>query len=227
METFTDIETIPQQPAEQARKAIAETIQPPGTMSKPETIQEWREGTGKYAGVREASIEEAYRRTSFDGSKGQICSLALAIEDGAPVSFFATPGQRTEADILQDYFQCLRDSTKGRPPLFIGHFIGGFDLRFLYQRAVICGVNPGFQIPHNGRHGQHYFDTMVEWAGFKGSISLDNLCRALGIPGKEGGLDGSQIWDCYQLGQFAEIEEYNRQDVERVRGVYRRMMFQA
>ena len=50
-------------------------------MKKAETIKEWNEGTGKYVGVKDAAIEKAYRDTSFDGGKGEIISIAWAIED--------------------------------------------------------------------------------------------------------------------------------------------------
>ena len=221
METFFDIETICQQPEEEAKAIIAETIKAPAQMKKAETIADWHNGEGKYAGEKDAAIEAAYRQTSFDGAKGQIVSIALAIEDGETVGFI----NDSEKELLREAFSFIKSETKGRPPYFIGHYISGFDLRFLYQRAVINNVKPSFEIKFNGRHKKDYYDTMIEWAGFKDRISQDNLCKALGIEGKPDGIDGSKVWDFYKEGRIEEIKTYNIDDVEKVRMIYKRLEF--
>lgn len=221
MNVQIDIETIPQQPEEEAKKTIAENIQHPGSMKKPETIRAWHEGEGQYEGVKDALIEEQYRKTSFDGAKGQVCSVAWAIGDNINAS---KPGS-SEGDILETFFSSMRNDLSGRPPYFIGHYIGGFDLKFLFQRAVVLGVNPGFDLCQWGRHDRNFYDTMLAWAGYGGSISLDNLCLALGIPGKGDDIDGSKVWDFYKAGKHQEIVDYNKSDVEKVIQVYECLTF--
>ena len=81
MNLFIDIETIPQQPEAEAKTEIAKNIQAPAQMSKAETIAAWHAGEGSYAGVKDALIEETYRKTSFDGAKGEIISIAFAVDD--------------------------------------------------------------------------------------------------------------------------------------------------
>ena len=76
MNVFLDIETIPEQPEESVKTEIAKTIEAPAQMKKAETIAEWHNGAGKYAGVKDAAIEKAYRDTSFDGAKGEICTMS-------------------------------------------------------------------------------------------------------------------------------------------------------
>lgn len=218
-----DIETIPQQPEQEARLVIAETIQHPGSMKKPETIQAWHNGEGQYAGVKDALIEEQYRKTSFDGAKGQICSIAWAVRDNIEVS---KPGSN-EGDILENFFSSIRNDLNGRPPYFVGHYIGGFDLKFIFQRAVVLGIKPGFDLCQWGRHDRNFYDTMLAWAGYGGSISLDNLCKALGIEGKGEEIDGSKVWDFYKDGKHQEIADYNKQDVEKIIRVYDRLTFGA
>lgn len=221
-----DLETLPQQPETDIREKIAETIEPPAQMSKPETIKEWMEGTGKYVGVRDALIDEQYRKTALDGARGQICVIAWAIKDYDPQSLVATPGTASEADILSNFFDLLRMQLGKQPmPYFIGHYISGFDLTFLWQRAVINKVNPGMFLGQHGRHDKDYFDTMIAWAGYKDRISLENLCIALGIPCKTDGLKGGEIWDYWKAGKYAEVEAHGIMDVVSVREVYKRLKF--
>ena len=220
MNVFTDIESIPEQPEAEAKLLIAENIQPPGTIKKEETKQEWHAGTGKYAGVKESLIEETYRKTSLDGARGQICSVAWAVGDGE----IMCTEESKEALILAELFDRLMAELKDRPPYFIGHYISSFDLPFIFKRAVINNIRPPFQLM-GGRHGQEYFDTRLAWAGYKEHISQANLCKALGIEGKPDDIDGSKVWDFYQAGDIARIREYNKDDVDKVRQIFNRINF--
>jgi len=221
---FIDIETIPEQPEAEAKTRIAETIKAPATMSKPETIAQWHAGEGKYAGVKEAAIEKAYRDTSFDGSKGQICSIAWAVKDGGIQSIYQD-GSLTEADVLRGFFQELKSELDGTEPYFIGHYLAGFDLKFIFHRCVVLGVKPEFSLPFAGRHKSDFYCTMQAWAGFKESISQDNLCKALGIEGKPQGIDGSNVWDHFKDCDIQAISDYNMDDVDKVRQIYKRLNF--
>jgi 3'-5' exonuclease len=223
MNTYIDIETIPQQPEIEVKAEIAKTIEAPAQMSKPETIAEWHNGEGKYAGVKDAAIEEQYRKTSFDGAKGEICSVSFAVNDGDVVNF--NRGNMSEAEILAELFRAIKFQCAGRPPFFIGQNIGGFDLKFIFQRAVILRANPGFDLCQHGRHGQHFYDTMQAWAGYGGRVSQDNLCKALGIEGKPDDIDGSKVWDFYKAGKIERIAEYNSDDVVKVREIHKRLTF--
>lgn len=227
MEVFIDIETIPEQPEDEARAAIAETIQAPATMSKAETIAEWHAGGGKYAGVKDTAIDEQYRKTSLNGAKGEIASISWAFDDDEPpYHVIRDGGDLTEEFILQAFFDSLKDTLGETRPYFVGHYIGGFDLPFIFQRAVINRVKPPFSLSQHGRHDQHFFDNMMAWAGFRGTISQENLCKALGIEieGPEG-LEGSNVWDAYKAGKLDEIAEYNKSDVAKAREIYRRLTF--
>ena len=223
MNVFLDIETIPQQPEEEAKALIAETIEAPATMKKSETIKDWHEGNGKYAGVKDAAIEEAYRKTSFDGSKGEICSIAWKVQ-GSEIGSVSRVMQ-DEKGMLDVFFNAMARDCNGRPPFFIGQYVAGFDLKFLFHRAVILGAKPKFKIPFDGRHDKDFYCTQEAWAGFKGRMSQDNLCKALGIEGKPGDIDGSKVWDFYKAGKIERIEEYNRYDVETVEKIYNRINF--
>lgn len=219
-----DIETIPQQPEEGSKFLIAQDITAPSTMTVQATIDAWHNGEGKYAGAKEAAIEKAYRDTSFDAAKGQIASIAWAVNDGE-ILVAGAHGAATEADVLKYFFDNITIEGKGIQPYFIGHWIGNFDLKFVWQRAVILGIKPPFELPFNGWHGSDFFCTQSAWCGKKsGSISADNLAKALGIEGK-GDMDGSKVWNTWKSGDFAKVLAYNIDDVRIVREIHKKLTF--
>ena len=222
MNVFIDIETIPQQSEEVIKSEIAKNLEAPATMSKPETIQEWHSGEGKYAGVKAALIEELYRKTALDGTKGEIISIAFALED---TEVFVHKREGSEKELLTAALANLIGLVGGKSPWFIGHNIGGFDLKFIYQRCVINGVNPKIDFKQWGRHAAQFYDTMTAWAGYGNRISQDNLCKALNIEGKPSDITGANIWDHYKAGNIQRIAEYNAHDVEAVRKIYNRLNF--
>lgn len=239
MNIFLDIETIPEQPEEEAKAKISETIQAPATMSKPETIYAWHEGHGKYQGVKEAAIDAEYRKSSFDGANGEICSIGWATLD-SDIFHFTRSKNQDESYLLQYFFDTLRnilgphktlDNSDQKtiysfsPPYFIGHNIGGFDLKFLLQRCIINNIRPPFALPFSGRHSVDFYDTMIAWSGYKNWISQDNLCKALGIAGKPDNLDGSKVYDLWKDGDYKTIASYNMDDVEKNRLIYNRLNF--
>jgi hypothetical protein len=226
MNVFIDVETIPAQPEKEAKARIAETIQAPAQMKKPETIATWHAGEGQYAGVKEAEIEQRYRNTSFDGARGELISIAWAVESGGVYSHCRDLGEH-EAEFLAAAFDRISSGLGGRPPFFIGHYIGGFDLKFLFHRAVINRVQPPFELPFYGRHDKDFYDTNIAWAGFRDRISQDNLCAALGIEGKPEDIDGSKVWDFVKAGDVERVAEYNRDDVEKNREIFHRLRFSS
>lgn len=228
MNIFIDIETIPEQPEESAKSLIATTIQAPGNMSKSETIAVWHAGEGAYTGVKDALIEETYRKTSFDGAKGEIISIAMAGDEGDPVAIHRGLGcgaELSELEMLKSAFDFMQILLSGKSPFFIGHNIGGFDLKFLFQRCVINCLNPKVDLKQWGKHGSQFYDTMQAWAGYGNRISQDNLCTALGLEGKPSDISGANVWDHYKAGNIARIAEYNASDIVTVRKIYNRLTF--
>ena len=62
---------------------------------------------------------------------------------------------------------------------------------------------------------------MTAWAGARGTISQDNLAKALGLSGK-GDFDGSMVAEAWANGEHAKIAQYCMADVETVRAIHRR-----
>jgi len=226
MNVFIDIETIPQQPEAETKALIAETITAPTAMKKKETIDAWHNGEGKYAGEKDKAIEDAYRKTALDGAKGEV--ISCVVSDGKEFITEFRTGSNAEPELLkaiftQIHFMCDNHGSKV-DPYFIGHNVA-WDLKFLWQRSVICGVKPTFKLPFGGRHKSDYYDNMQAWAGFGQRISQDNLAKALGIPEKPDDIDGSKVWDFVKSGSVQRVAEYNKHDVETVIEIYNRINF--
>lgn len=212
---YLDIETIPaRDPAIIAQ--IAADVKPPAAMKKAETIAEWE------ATKKAEAVEEAVSKTSFDGGYGQVCCIGWTWDDEEPNH--ATLGLTcdTEKAVIRALAGTIRPSFE--MPVIVGHYVADFDLRFLWQRAFALGVTMPAWWPKDPKPwSKEVHDTMHMWAGSKGTIGLDKLCRILGIPGK-GDMDGSMVAGMFERGEYEAIATYCMDDVERVRAVHRKMM---
>lgn len=216
-ELFLDIETIPTDNSLHILR-IAGDIKPPANMKKPETIAEWE------ATAKQEAIAEAVAKTSFNGAFGQVCCIGWAWDDAEP-HYLVMGDDMTEEELMVLAVHLINN---GRPegyerPVIVGHYVADFDLRFLWQRAFVNGVRmPAFWPVDPKSWGKEVKDTMLMWAGAKGTISLDNLCKALGVPGKTD-VDGSMVAEMWKNKEYQRIGEYCAMDVERVRACYRKM----
>ncbi len=252
MITNFDLETIPQQGTlDQYLEDASKNFKAPSTLSKKQALIDMeRDGdpTTKYwtkddtlrewenffrATKAEEVAEEEWRKTGFDGGKGEIITIAWAVEDDpvqvlhrdVHIELDGSLKIGSEKEMLFEFFALLSKARGNRNPYFVGHNIGFFDLKFLYRRCVLNQIRPYFDIPVTGRHGQHFHDTMIAWCGHKESIKQDELCKILGIEGKPGDIDGSKVWDHVKDGKVERVAEYNIDDVVKNREIYKRQMF--
>lgn len=247
MKVFFDIETVPAQSGPSSYENFLEdaksNFKAPSTLtktqacadlgligndakftSKDDAILKWCE---KFAEEKAPQVaEENWRKTSFDGAAGEVISIAWAFEDQDIRSVSRQLGQ-SEADILKEFFDSVREACGNKDPFWIGQYIAGFDLKFIYHRAIILGVNPNLSLPFDGRHNKDFYCTQIGWAGYGNRMSQDNLCKALGIEGKPDDINGSQVWDFVEAGKVERVEEYNRDDVDKVRQIYNRLTFKG
>lgn len=221
MNITIDIETIPAQDPS-VKADILREMQPPGNLSKADTIALW------HIEKKPEAAEEAWRKTSFDGALGHICVIGYAFDDEDPIALYGHDYPHNESDMLFQFFRAIDEKIALHPnvrPTFIGHNVIDFDLRFIFQRAVMCGIKPSIHIPFNARPWDDgVYDTMTRWAGTKDRVKLDKLARALGVGGK-GDMDGSKVWDAVNEGRIAEVASYCKNDVAMTREVHRRMTF--
>ena len=90
---------------------------------------------------------------------------------------------------------------------------------------MVQRIKPPIWFPRDPKPwGDSTFDTMTAWAGTKDRISMDRLCRILGIEGK-GDISGADVWPLVKAGKVSEVAEYCKGDVERTRAIFRRMTF--
>ena len=218
MQIIFDIETIPSQQPD-ARELVRASLKPPGTLKKPESIAAW------WANEADAAVEDAYRRQSLDGGlAGEVISIAACTPDGRQWVRCRTQeekeselllafGAQVESWIDQDARAVAEGFNYAQDPFLIAHN-AAFDLGFLWRRCIVNGVRLPFKVPGPmARAGQHYGDTMSAWAGYGNRVSLDALCRALGVPSpKDNGMDGSQVFDAWLAGEHERIAQYNLTD---------------
>lgn len=211
---FLDIETIPTQ-SESVLADLRASITPPGNIKKPESIDKWMDEN------LEAATKEAAAKTSFNPALGHICTIGWAIDDDEPDAAHASTVAE-EADILRAFFSTLAPAHRY---VIVGHNIGAFDLRFILCRSVVLGVKIPRSLPRDPKPWDStIFDTMTAWAGARDRISMDNLCAALGLPGKDG-FDGSMVAEAWANGEHDKIATYCADDVRKTRDVWRK--FQA
>lgn len=217
MNLYLDIETIPSQDRE-VHARIAETITPPGNISKAETIAQWE------AEKKPALVKEAIAKTSFDGAVGHVCCIGWAIND-EPATFRMRLDDFDEADTIRAFLDAADARVAAyAQPVIIGHNVVNFDIRFLWQRAIVLGIAMPRWFPRDPKPWSgEVFDTMTAFAGARGTIGMDRLCQALGMGGK-GEVDGSKIAGLWLAGEHETISSYCCADVERTRAIHRRMM---
>ena len=206
---FLDLESIPVQCPDRRAKLIADA-KPPANYSKPETIAKWRED----------NAADIIAKTALDPAAGHICSIAWAVGDNSPVTASWMSEVEGERYVIENFFDALPQTGMCR---FIGHYISGFDLRFIMCRAIVLGVKVPALWPRDPKPWDNQvFDTMTAWAGSRGTIGLERLCDALGIESPKGDLSGSQVGEAWARGEFDRIAAYNRADVEAVREVFKK-----
>ena len=217
MNLFLDIETIPSQ-SPQLLEDLRAAVKAPGQYSKPESIQKWLEDN------REAVAQADLLKTSFDGAYGQIVAISWATDLEGETEFVQDLDLESEKGLLNSIWDRLVEVVKKNKPVIVGHNVAAFDIPFLWKRSIVHQTRPPIWFPRNPKPwSDSVFDTMHQWDGEK-RISMDNLCKALGIPGK-GEVTGADVWPMAQAGKFEEIARYCQDDVNRTREIYKRMTF--
>ena len=236
MNIYFDLETIPGQ-APGLLAEFAAKVTAPAQYKKPDSIAEWLKENA------ESVAEQEWRKTSFDGAHGHICVIGYAFDDGEPVTLYsdAYGDPAAERDLLARFYAAIddavsRDLSGGTrstvKPVFVGHNVIDFDLRFLFQRSVMLGVRPPACIPFDAKPWDGLvFDTMTGWAGMRNRVAMDKLCKVFGFDEKgseiEDEIDGSKVWDFVKAGRIADVAKYCAGDVVRTRQIYKRLTFSA
>lgn len=215
MNIYFDIETLPTDD-ESVIAEIGKTITSPANYKKPETIAQWMEEN------YESMLAEKVAKTSFDGLYGRVACIAWAIGDGEVVSSCGG-SSFLEIDAISTFY----DWVESNGSVFVGHNIAGFDLPFLKHRSMILGIKPPKTILEamNAKPwDKSIADTMLMWSADREKrVSMNRLCKAFGIADK-GDFDGSMVAETWKTDP-QKVIDYCKDDVERTRQIYKRMMF--
>lgn len=115
--------------------------------------------------------------------------------------------------------------------LLIGHNVLGFDIPFIVRRCIFYDIT----IPKNSCFNianakpwvltERIFDTMLFWMLTSKSdfISLDLLCKFLGVKTPKGDFCGSKVLDAVKEGNYSDIGDYCLQDVRATYECYQRL----
>lgn len=213
MNLYLDIETVPCDDPEVINE-IASTITPPGNYKKAETIATWEQHE------KPRIVEEVVSKTSFDGGYGRVVCACYAAADTRVWGLYSD-----EPAILKRLFDAVATIS---PTRFIGHNVS-WDLRMLYQRAVVNGIEPPSVLLKAMRAkpwDDCIADTMLMWHPERDrKISLEKLCKILKVKTSKSEMNGSMVAQYYKEGRIDEIADYCRGDVVAVRECYKRLSF--
>lgn len=158
------------------------------------------------------------QKTAFDGGLGRVICIGYAFDKGPAVSIM----HNSETVMLTDLLNVAE--TIGTVYV-VGHNVT-WDVRFLWQRYIVNKIPPPSWLRAAARAKPWDIgDTMTMWNPDRDrKVSLDKLCRILGIPSPKEKMDGSKIWEAYKAGKVDEIAAYCRGDVEATRACFQRMI---
>jgi len=213
---YLDIETLPTNDGF-VMAEIEDGIKPPANISKAETLEKW--DTESKPGL----VKEAIGKTALSGAWGSICCISFAWGDAEPVGLVRS--EAGEGAMLTDAFAKMQ-AIKPQFGLcaIVGHNVANFDIRFIWQRCFVLGVRVPGWFPRDPKPwSREVNDTMTMWSGQRDFISLDKLCRAMGLRGK-GNMNGGDVAQAWAEGRLDDIKAYCQADVERVRAVHRKML---
>lgn len=211
-----DLETCPLE-SDEVRAEIADSIKPSAAMSKPETIAAWERDR------KPALVEEAFARGGLSATTGRIACIGIV--HGTSEKTWCGDDEAELLHLCYEYLGML-----GEPVTYVGQNLVGFDLPFLRQRSIIHRRKPPLSLRKamaaKPWEEQVVADTMLLWSHDRDKrISLDKLCRLLGIPSpKADGMDGSQVWPLWQAGERQRIADYCLADCRAALACYQRIM---
>ena len=158
-------------------------------------------------------------------------SCVLRSNDGLRVWSLGA-AQDPERDLVQRFF----DGVEKYTPQLVSWNGSGFDLPVLHYRALIHGIagccywdtgdnNKDFRYNNYlSRFHARHTDLMDVLAGYQNRAfaPLDDLAQLCGLPGKVGGMDGSQVYAAWKRGEIAAIRNYCETDVANTYLLYQR-----
>ncbi len=122
-------------------------------------------------------------------------------------------GDQSEGDLIASFVEPIAELT----PQLVTFNGSSFDLPVLRYRAMTHSIAaPGLSArPYFNRYTDDAIDLCDVLSSFapQAKVTLHELCRVLGIPGKPDGIDGGNVEKYFREGRCQEISEYCESDV--------------
>ena len=122
-------------------------------------------------------------------------------------------GERPEKELIASFV----DKIAALSPQLVTFNGSSFDLPVLRYRAMVHGVAaPGLAMrPYFHRYTEDAVDLCDVLSSFspQAKVTLHELCRVMGLPGKPDGISGAEVEKYYCDGHIREIAEYCESDV--------------
>jgi predicted PolB exonuclease-like 3'-5' exonuclease len=122
-------------------------------------------------------------------------------------------GERSEKALISSFVDRIAQLT----PQLVTFNGASFDLLVLRYRAMVNGIAaPGLSSrPYFNWYTEDAIDLCDVLSSFtpQGKVTLHELCRAMGLPGKPSGISGEEVEKYYRDGHIREIAAYCESDV--------------
>lgn len=142
-----------------------------------------------------AAIEQKKKEWLEDGALHANTGIVLVVGILESDSRNITILEGEESSIIKGFWDFFSETTD----MIVGHNIKGFDVPFILRRSWLLGIQTPVDIVRGRYINDRFIDTMERWAcGTRDTISLDNLSKAFGLPGKSG--SGKDFAGQYMLG---------------------------
>ena len=178
-----------------------------GNLKDPDKIE------AKIEGARKEHERLWFERAALSARTGRVLAIGVSCEDEGALVI----GDERETDVLNEVWG-LATNGHGIGSSFIGFNIHAFDLPFLVRRSWLIGVSIPDWILERGRYWHPTFVDLLEvWRLGNRSeyISLDELAKALGLPGKPDGVTGADFHRLWHDDRDAAIA-YLKNDLEMI-----------
>lgn len=232
IDVYFDLETVPPELNDKELSDFKSNLSPPGNIKKEETRLRWIE----------ENWEEKYRKMSLDTSLARIITFGYNFnkkEDGTEVLVSDGLKDSDQQDIIEAFYNELKKEALNISKsegielteddleddafmsylniTWIGMNVKKFDLDLIWKRCIRYKMKSLAKLIPRERFSRNVIDLQdIFLGGQQGYISQKAICDAIGIEGKPGEIDGSQVYDYYLAGKINEIAEYNKYDVDKI-----------